>query len=191
MQDKATPRTPSISDSPIPDRFSMRARDLLQTHPNATDEAIATLIFDTARTRNDVVDLMRPLAVLAVAHSRRRKTFHIERAVLVDLPIPLSGTPGEIARLLTETFAVPGRFRVTWGDASVEQLRERANYERRQAQANLHTALQCEWVIRYLESVGARCLNEAPPSVASTTTRKRATALPKTRTKAGSTSGTA
>lgn len=63
--------------------------------------------------------------------------------------------------LLASSFVLKSGERVTWGDATVAQHKERMAMFKEQARINMDGAERHKLAIQQIEEVGAKCLNEA------------------------------
>lgn len=103
----------------------------LSEHPDLDDETVAKQVVDSYRARADLAEAVMPLVVDKVANLRRRDTRRTERRVFEGGEVV--DPTGELRNLLDRSIRLDdGRF-VPWGEATVEDHRNRIAYLQRLA----------------------------------------------------------
>lgn len=124
----------------------------------ATPEQAADRVLAAMR-KADLAKLVRPLLVNEARRYARHETLVIEQEV--DRRIADGEDPISVRRKLSEsTFPLPGRGRVNWLDATADDHRQRASWQRQLAHACDSDAERHEAAAAAIEAAGVTCLRE-------------------------------
>jgi hypothetical protein len=90
----------------------------------------------------------------------RQSVRSVEKEVFGDGTGDEMFSPSDLGKLINETFALQDGTRVSWGKATVEQHRDRAEMLRGFAAGDLASAGHHEMVADMIEKAGVTCLEE-------------------------------
>lgn len=149
-------RTPNGMD---PRPMSSVFTDLRKHVDNGcTPEEAADLVIRTL-TVDDLAMFVRPLLVHQAHREQRNFDRHVEQDV--DLRLDLGADPIRVRRLLsTTTFALPSGEFVPWLDATADQHRLRASWQRGRAASCVDDAERHESAAVAIETAGVSCLRD-------------------------------
>lgn len=141
-----------------PQTLTMMVRRLVVGSPELTDDSITTLALEEcARQPWLFMELLRPLVRAEVVMHRRQQTARHERAVFTGE----AADPIAARRVLAlDPLYVPGRARVTWGNATIQDHLARIAYLEAQVEGTVAAIDRHRLAIAEIKAAGVSCLNE-------------------------------
>ena len=136
-------------------------RDRIKAKPNHDDTATARAILRAADVPRKAEELLLDLVANEVWSVRRAHTRSMERKLFRRNVGNEAADPlGARMKLLAETFALPDGRRVAWGEATIDDHRERIEMLNKLAGGINETISRHEQSIADIVAAGVKCLAE-------------------------------
>ena len=142
----------------------MALREWLKEYPTEDVKVLAERAF------TDIPEIVMSIVAEAIEHVRRENVRTVEQHNMRDFLRTFAGPAADrpalddmaheaFRLLLSESFALGDRLRVTWGAATIEQHQQRIALLRGMVQGLTQTIDRHELAIKRLQTIGVPCLN--------------------------------